>query len=77
MDEAEAPAFTSWLERQMLSALMVMPPRVGPEPLPCPVCGLGKLRCEMLFGRHRDDEITVREFLARNPLGGHWPRAPA
>ncbi len=62
------------LSRQMLAARMILPPRVGPEPLPCPVCGLGRLACGMIFNRHRGHEIEAREFLARWPLGG--PAAP-
>jgi hypothetical protein len=71
VDDAEAMAVIAYLDRQMLAARMILPPRVGPEPVPCPVCGMGRLACAMVFGRHRADEIEAREYLARHPIG--WP----
>lgn len=49
------------LNRRMLSALMMPPHQLGPEPLRCPACGKTRMACVAFYGHDvvHDEEIRA------------------
>jgi hypothetical protein len=71
-------AFIADLNRQMLAAVALPPPALGPEPLRCPVCGTTRLACVQFWGRdeqHERDILAALDSLSRE-AGGQLDKAP-
>lgn len=54
------------LSERMLSAILMLPPQIGPEPLRCPVCGRTRLACVQFYGHDPVHEQDIRDTLTRN-----------
>lgn len=59
----ETDAIIANLNARMVSALLMPPFQLGPEPLRCPVCGRTRMGCLQFYGRDQQHDEEIRSRL--------------